>query len=201
MTDYLAKIATIGTDPATGKRISLDMYDTGETDWEGRKIMRLKVDTEMGEITIGNVGLLDSGDVRINPRKEDGHGSGSGDPTFVESVNLPIGYNATDDAWIFQPFKTKITPTSGVKDVTTAGTREPLVGSSTIVQKVLIQAKKTNTGDIYFGGSTVAAANGVVLTAGESLSLEANEDEKLDLNEHYLDSEVNGEGVTFSYWS
>lgn len=92
-------------------------------------------------------------------------------------------------------------PTQGEKDVTAAGTGEMLIGSSTNCRVLTIQAKPGNAGNIYVGDTLVSsAAYGFVLTAGESVSLVAQMGTKLDISEHYIDSDNNGEGVTFMYW-
>lgn len=87
----------------------------------------------------------------------------------------------------------------GRKTVTTAGTAEALAGS-TACKKVVIMAMIANTGNIVVGGSSVVAAEatrqGISLMAGASVQIEID-----NLNKIYLDSEVNGEGVTFIYYS
>jgi hypothetical protein len=82
---------------------------------------------------------------------------------------------------------------SGLTNVTTAGTRVALGGSTTI-SSVTIKAKAVNTGTIYVGNNTVAAANGFQLAAGDIVSLDV--DNLTDIN---LDASVNGEGVTYIY--
>jgi len=86
----------------------------------------------------------------------------------------------------------------GRKVVTTAGTREQLVASSTPCKWVILIAKTDNTGTIVVGGSTVVAAlatrQGTPLDAGDSVRLDID-----DLYDIYLDATVNGEGVTYLY--
>lgn len=76
--------------------------------------------------------------------------------------------------------------------VTTAGTRVQL-GTNTC-SSITIKALSTNTGLIYVGTSTVASSNGFQLSAGESISLDIT-----NTNLVYIDSAVNGEGIT-SIW-
>jgi hypothetical protein len=93
---------------------------------------------------------------------------------------------------------------SGVADarktVTTAGTRVALVASSTPARQVFITALSGNTGIICVGGSTVVASlstrTGVPLSAGDTLAIDV-----ADLAAFYIDSTVNGEGVSFLYLS
>lgn len=88
------------------------------------------------------------------------------------------------------------TPTTlgnGKKLVTTAGTRVQLAATKT-VKSVSVKALASNTGLIYIGDTAVAAGNGFQLSAGDEQSYEIS-----DLSTLWLDSSVNGEGVTF-FW-
>lgn len=95
-----------------------------------------------------------------------------------------------------------VTPSAihdGLKLVTTAGTRETLVASSTPARSVTITAKGSNTGDVVVGGSTVVALDnatrrGTPLAAGDTMTMDID-----DLQKIYIDTTVNGEGVTFTY--
>jgi hypothetical protein len=83
------------------------------------------------------------------------------------------------------------TPSSGKTTVTTAGTRVALAGTTTI-KSVTIKALITNTGLIYVGSSAVASTNGFQLSAGDSVSLDISDPSVIN-----IDSDVNGEGVTY----
>lgn len=85
------------------------------------------------------------------------------------------------------------TISDGAKNVTTAGTRLA-IASSTACRKVTVQAKPTNTGNIYVGGATVSSTSGIALTPYNSIVLNPS-----NLNLVFIDSDVNGEGVTFTY--
>lgn len=82
--------------------------------------------------------------------------------------------------------------------MTTAGTRVALASSSTPARQVFITALSGNTGTVCVGGSTVVASlstrTGVPLDAGDSVALDI-----ADLSSVYVDSTVNGEGVSFMY--
>ena len=86
----------------------------------------------------------------------------------------------------------------GRKVVASAGTRVSLVASATACCWVILAALEGNTGTVVVGGSTVIAASatrlGVPLNKGDSIGLSVT-----NLNEIYLDSTVDGEGVTFVY--
>ena len=86
----------------------------------------------------------------------------------------------------------------GRKVVTTAGTRERLVSTNTPCKKVTIMALLENTDYIVVGSSTVVASagsrQGIPLSAGASITLDID-----DLYPVYIDSVVNGEGVSYLY--
>jgi len=81
---------------------------------------------------------------------------------------------------------------NGQNDVTTAGTREVLAGAQALKSGVTIKAKGDNTGDIYVGDSSVSSSNGFILDAGELVFIEVD-----NLSDVYIDSSVNGDGVSY----
>lgn len=84
------------------------------------------------------------------------------------------------------------------KTVTTAGTRVALSTSTLRVRRAVVCALATNTGIVVVGGSSVVAAvgtrNSPFLNAGDTIELGP-----VDLAATYIDSTVNGEGVTVYY--
>ena len=84
---------------------------------------------------------------------------------------------------------------SGEKLVTTAGTAEALVASTRRVKRVQVSALSSNTKPVYLGGSDVASTTNGGLAASGSISLEA--EGWMDLNDIYVDADVDGEGVDF----
>ncbi len=92
------------------------------------------------------------------------------------------------------------TATSGRVFVATAGTAVTLVASTTPAKEVTIVAETDNTGVIVVGGSTVVASlatrQGVPLSAGDAFTMSVPGN---DLEKIYLDSTVNGDGVTYLY--
>lgn len=90
----------------------------------------------------------------------------------------------------------------GEQSVTAAGTAEALSATSVECIWVIITAKAANTGSVYFGGSTVDATRGTPLLPGESAGIPGITPYNLyDLALIYVDAAVNGEGVTFTYFS
>jgi hypothetical protein len=90
------------------------------------------------------------------------------------------------------------------KAVAAAGTAEALQASQLYTKECIIKAPSANTGNVFIGDSTVAAANGFVLAPGEELDLAAMltdpaEETVFDLNEIYADVAVNGESVVVIY--
>lgn len=88
---------------------------------------------------------------------------------------------------------------TGSATVTTAGTRVQLTTASTVSKRLDVMAKDTNTGIITVGGTAVVAAStgrtGIALTAGQSYTFYVD-----DVSDVYIDSTVNGEGVSFVYF-
>lgn len=89
----------------------------------------------------------------------------------------------------------EVTPTSlnsGVSTVTSAGTRVQLSGQSCV--SVTVKAHSGNSGTIYVGGSNVTSANGLRLSAGESVALSIDHPGKV-----YVDGSANGDGVSYLF--
>lgn len=80
---------------------------------------------------------------------------------------------------------------NGQTTVAAAGT-QVVLASSTTVKWVILKAKATNTGNIFVGDSNVDSSTGYILTPGEAIGLDIN-----NLNLVYIDSAVNGEGVSY----
>lgn len=87
----------------------------------------------------------------------------------------------------------------GRQTVTTAGTRVALA-SSTACKQVIITAETDNTGLVVVGGSTCVAAlatrRGTPLAAGDSVAFDID-----NLADIYIDSTVNTDGVTYTYFT
>lgn len=81
--------------------------------------------------------------------------------------------------------------TANVQNVTTAGTAVQLPNIP--CRKVMIIAKRANTGYIYIGGSNVTSTvYGADLGARDSMVIEVS-----NANLLYINSSVNGEGVSY----
>jgi hypothetical protein len=89
---------------------------------------------------------------------------------------------------------------SGVKTIAAKGTPEAL-GSSTRCESITITALAANTKAVWVGGSDVKASEkkGTPLEKSQTLRLIAAHDHVDDLAQVFVDPEVNGEGVSFSY--
>ncbi len=89
------------------------------------------------------------------------------------------------------------------KTVTTAGTRVQISTTPLLVRSVIVCGMTGNTGHIYFGGSTVAAANGVDLSAGDCTGwvpiASTGGSTAYDLSSVYVDASVSGEGANVTY--
>lgn len=95
----------------------------------------------------------------------------------------------------------QVLTTNAALPVPVAGTPVPLMATQTFVKSVIIQADPTNTDFVYVGNATIQNYG---LSPGKSVEIHGDNMDngtsgKLDLNTIYVDSLVNGEGVTFMY--
>lgn len=90
----------------------------------------------------------------------------------------------------------------GSKSVTTAGTQVQLSATSVPCYEVLMQVNASNTGSIYVGGASVDSSTGIVLIAPAAATSQPVDIvlSAQNLNQIWIDSDVNGEGVRFIYW-
>jgi hypothetical protein len=86
---------------------------------------------------------------------------------------------------------------TGQATVTAAGTAELLITMGEMSTRITIKALATNTGNIYVGTSTVDSADGFILAAGEEVTIVI----EMGQTDIYIDSDVNGEGVSYIYWN
>ena len=82
------------------------------------------------------------------------------------------------------------------KTVAAAGTAELLKTAESEVNVITIKAESTNTGYIYVGDADVDSTNGFILSAGEEVTIFIDDDD----TDIYIDSSVNGDGVSFIGW-
>jgi len=85
----------------------------------------------------------------------------------------------------------------GAKTVTSAGTAEPLSATRKMVRNLDVQAKVGNTDSVYIGGPNVqnGGADGL-----EAIPLGSRHYSRpIDLAKVWIDADVNGEGVTYTY--
>ena len=155
----------------------------GETWVEKDTIVRLEASAS---IDIGDVTLL-AGTASIGTLGANS-GVDIGDVTLTagtSSIGL-VGHNKTGIG-------------HGVETVDAVATAQPIAGS-TPAKVVIVQAQTDNTGAIAVGGSgvlaTVATGTGVLLYAGDSVTLEVD-----NLADVYIDATIQDEGVRFTYLS
>jgi len=98
-----------------------------------------------------------------------------------------------------------IKPATFKKAVTSAGTAEALVASSTLVINAVIQAETSNTGTIFVGANDVDSDNGIELSAGNSVNIQVENpgligDLEIDLLDIFIDASVSTDGVKVLYY-
>lgn len=179
--------------PITGSigavTVSATIGDTrvGSTDGTSSNMRFIRTDAD-GKIILSSgasVGLDTSNNtVKLDSSNNEVKLDSSNNTVKIDSSNNVVKQNAPS------------TFGQGSKDVTTAGTAEALAGSTACIRAV-IRAKDANTGKVYVGNSSVSSSNtGIVLNAGDAYEMELD-----NLNKIYIDSDTNGEGVTYSYWA
>lgn len=123
---------------------------------------RVDVENINEGMTAGNQSLLvkgqscDAAGAILNPRKEDGHGSESGKPSFVEFINEIAGFDTGLDAYKFA----EVPPSSLYGNLVTLPGTLP---SQAVRKGATIKAHKDNVGEIM--------VNGMSLEAGESIPI------------------------------
>lgn len=90
---------------------------------------------------------------------------------------------------------------TGRKAVTTAGTSLPLVGVSTTCTEVILCADLGNTNPVVVGDASVVAASGsqrgiVLIPGNDPVKIQID-----NLNKLYVDSQTNGDAVSFTYFT
>lgn len=92
------------------------------------------------------------------------------------------------------------TPPSGIvagaKTVANAGTAEPLAASSTPCKYIIMTAEADNTGNIFYGGSSVSSALGDYLFPAQKVRIDID-----DVNKVYIDADTSTDGVKFTYFT
>lgn len=130
------------------------------------------------------------------PRVKLIHGADGTNDGDVSSANpLPVVQKANGST-------TAATFAQAVNTVAAANTPEALVGSQTLVESVIIQAKKgfnsANTSAVFVGFSGTNDSNYLELLPGDSVTLTAPQGKKLDLNLIYIECVTEGDGVTYT---
>lgn len=84
--------------------------------------------------------------------------------------------------------------------VSSAGTRQAISGTSILASSVCIEAKSTNAGKIYVGGSSVSSSSGIELSAGQAICFEPSEGlDVVDLTEVYIDASTSSQVAKIVY--
>jgi len=119
-----------------------------------------------------------------------------------KSVNPPVMVRGMmvkiNGSWVYWNSGVNNSIVAERKVVTTAGTAVPLIATSTACKRVVVCAETDNTGIIAIGDSSVVAAEGsqrgIPLFPGDKIEIDID-----DVSKIYIDSTVNGDGVTFFY--
>jgi hypothetical protein len=144
--------------------------------------------------TDASIATDDVGGVQYQRVKLDKGGDGVSSPVVAGS-GLPVAVEANAST-------TAATFAQAVNTIAAAATPEALVASQTLVESVLIQAKKgfnsANTSAVFVGFSSTNDSNYLELLPGDSVTLKAPQGKKLDLNLIYIECVTAGDGVTYT---
>ena len=125
--------------------------------------------------------------------------SGSEMQVDIVSGTVTANLSATDNAVLDNIDSNTTLPSgivAGAKTVTTAGTAERLLASTTACKKIIMTAEDDNTGKIFYGGSSVSSSVGDYLFPAQKITIEID-----DVYEVYIDAEQDGDGVKFTYFT
>jgi len=172
----------------------------------------------VADLSITSVGIENASDVRINPATEETVATLATEATAatlatevtVATLGTEVtsaGIKAQTDLLQFTGggrlevdagVTTNTAIATGTKVVAVAGTAEPIVAGVTLINSVEISALLGNTDAVFIGGSTVDSTTnpGTLLFPGDATTVVID-----DLNKVYVDSLVNGEGVSFNQLS
>ena len=78
----------------------------------------------------------------------------------------------------------------GFQAITTAGTRVNLADN--VAKSITIKANANNNGTVYIGDSTVTSSDGFPLRAGDTLSLDISNTNKI-----WIDASISGESISW----
>lgn len=145
-----------------------------------------------------NAYVRDSSSNLIDPAEEhitagSPHACRLSDGTSFYDALTETTFSATD----FATSANQLPPSSigdGAKTVSSAGTAETLVASSTPCKYVLITAEDDNSGKIYYGGSGVSSSSGGYLFPAQTTLIEIDNVQKV-----YIDADTSTDGVKFTY--
>ena len=88
--------------------------------------------------------------------------------------------------------------------VATAGTRQPLSATTTLVYSVTVQSVSANTGTQYLGDNTVSSSNGIQVSPTDTIEIDAPAGargvDQFDLSKIYVDSSTDGAVFRIVAW-
>lgn len=196
--EYEDQVTTPGTKTLRKAKGNQHGPYTSLIDKNGKEIELINIGTEESPVwAVPISGSTGGGSVDGSVKIEDADDS---DKQLAIDAAGKIGVSSLPD------LEVDLTPTTiagGIKTVTTAGTGEAIVATTTPAQYVIINALTTNTGLVYIGGSDVdkTTKNGIVLSvASDSSGVKVPGSCIIpidDASKIYEDVTVNGEGVQF----
>lgn len=164
----------------------------GVTDDVSLEVRNLRVDPSTNELKVQTSGTVTVTGVATEATLSalNAKFGSLGQKTMAGSAPVVL---ASDQSTLNTLEATPTTVGAAQATVTTAGT-EVQLGTNTCLS-VTVKAKSTNTGLIFVGGdNTVSSTTGFILSAGEAISYAVS-----NTNKVWVDSSVNGEGVSYTW--
>jgi len=128
------------------------------------------------------------------------------DDLTLDDYALPISFNGSVDigaVHLDQDLSESIALTMeyGIQNVSTPGTAEALLGSSTYAISMTVFAHSSNTGNIYLGNALVdkTTSTQLILTAGNYAIVDVPLGYKFGIHNWYVDADDATDGVYFTY--
>lgn len=125
----------------------------------------------------------------------------------LEDYALPISFNGSVDIGAVHldqnlSDSVELSPVSGAKAVTVAGTAEPLALTNIYFISMLVQPRIGNIGNVYLGDSGVDRTTSqqiIIIPSGAGVVIDAPVGYKHNLAKWYIDAANSNDGVRYTY--
>lgn len=119
---------------------------------------------------------------------------------FLSALGAPVNVGTNDPLPVIMvagSSPTSVTLAEGTKNVAAINVPERITAVSTLVDRIDIKAKSTNTGSVRIGFQAADGTQVWELVPGEWKSINAPSGKKLDISSIYFDVDVAAEGIVY----